>query len=64
MDKLELVIKTLHKNFAKDIVALDMRLASPLFDTFVICSAENVLVIPNISQTEFSISTASSEDIL
>lgn len=41
MDRLELFIKTLDDKFAKDIVAIDMKLASPMFDTFIICTAEN-----------------------
>ena len=41
MNKLELVVKALEKNFATDIVAIDMHLVSPLFDTFVVCSAGN-----------------------
>lgn len=41
MDKLEVIVRSLNNHFAKDIVAIDMKLVSPLFDTFVICSAEN-----------------------
>lgn len=41
MDRLELFIKVLDDKFAKDIVAIDMKLASPMFDTFIICTAEN-----------------------
>lgn len=41
MDKLELIVKTLDQNFAEDIVAIDMKLVSPLFDTFIVCTAEN-----------------------
>lgn len=41
MNTLELIIKALDKNFATDIVAIDMELVSPLFSTFVICSASN-----------------------
>ena len=39
--KLELIIKSLYENLATDIVAIDMKLISPMFDTFVICSADN-----------------------
>lgn len=41
MDRLELFIRTLDDKFAKDIVAIDMKLASPMFDTFIICTADN-----------------------
>lgn len=41
MTKLECVIKALDDKLATHIVAIDMREASPLFDTFVICTADN-----------------------
>ena len=41
MDKLEVIVKALDDKLGKDIVAIDMQLASPIFDTFVICSADN-----------------------
>ena len=41
MNKLEIIVKALDDKLATDIVALDMKLASPIFDTFVICSAGN-----------------------
>ncbi len=41
MDKLECVVKSIAKNFGENIVAIDMRMVSPLFDTFVICEADN-----------------------
>lgn len=41
MDKLECVIKAIDDKLGSDIVAIDMRMSSPLFDTFVICSASN-----------------------
>ena len=41
MNKLEVIIKALDDNLAEDIVVIDMQLASPIFDTFVICSASN-----------------------
>ncbi|MBS5587233.1 MAG: ribosome silencing factor [[Clostridium] spiroforme] len=41
MDKLEIIVKALDDKLAKDIVVIDMQLASPVFDTFVICSADN-----------------------
>lgn len=45
MNKLELIVKALDKAFAKDIVAIDMQLVSPLFDTFIICSADNMRLL-------------------
>lgn len=41
MDKLEIIVKALDDKLAKDIVVIDMQLASPVFDTFVVCSADN-----------------------
>lgn len=41
MNKLEIIVKALDDKLAKDIVALDMHMASPIYDTFVICSASN-----------------------
>lgn len=41
MNKLEIIVKALDDKLARDIVAIDMQLASPIFDTFVICSADN-----------------------
>ena len=37
MDKLEIIVKALDDKLAKDIVVIDMHLASPVFDTFVVC---------------------------
>ena len=41
MTKLECIVKALDDKFATNIVAIDMREASPLFDTFVLCTADN-----------------------
>lgn len=41
MKKLECVVKALDDKLATHIVAIDMREASPLFDTFVLCTADN-----------------------
>lgn len=41
MDKLECVVRAMDDKLATHIVAIDMRLTSPMFDTFVICSANN-----------------------
>ncbi|MDD8048778.1 MAG: ribosome silencing factor [Thomasclavelia sp.] len=39
--KLEIIVKALDEKFGKDIVAIDMKESSALFDTFVICSTDN-----------------------
>lgn len=41
MEKLETIVKAMDDKFGENIVAIDMKLASPIFDTFVICSASN-----------------------
>ncbi|WP_294581614.1 ribosome silencing factor [uncultured Thomasclavelia sp.] len=41
MNKLEIIVRALDDKLAKDIVAIDMQLASPIYDTFVICTADN-----------------------
>lgn len=41
MEKLEIIIKALDEKIADDIIAIDMQLASPIFDTFVLCTASN-----------------------
>ena len=41
MNKLEIIIKALDDKLVEDIVAIDMEMASPIYDTFVICSAAN-----------------------
>lgn len=41
MNKLEIIVKALDEKIADDIVAIDMQLASPIFDTFVLCTASN-----------------------
>lgn len=45
MNKLEEVVKAIDRSFGKDIVAIDMHLVSPLFDTFVICTADNMRLL-------------------
>ena len=39
MNKLEIIIKSMDDKLAKDIVAIDMKMASPINYTFIICSA-------------------------
>jgi len=41
MNKLEIIVKALDDKLGEDIVAIDMEMASPIYDTFVICSASN-----------------------
>lgn len=41
MNKLEIIVKALDEKLATDLVAMDMKLVSPIFDTFVLCSASN-----------------------
>ena len=41
MNKLSIITKALDEKLAEDIIVLDMQLASPIFDYFVICSASN-----------------------
>ena len=50
MERLELFVKTLNDKFGKDIVAIDMKLASPMFDTFIICTAENARLMNAIKE--------------
>ncbi len=41
MNKLEIIVKALDDKLGEDIVAINMEMASPIYDTFVICSAAN-----------------------
>ncbi len=41
MNKLEVIVKALDEKLGSDIVAIDMRDASPIYDNFVIVSANN-----------------------
>lgn len=41
MNKIEIMIKALDEKSAENIVALDMTMASPIFDTFILCTASN-----------------------
>ncbi len=41
MDKLGIIVKAMSDKFGENIIAMDMTMASPLFDTFVLCSASN-----------------------
>lgn len=50
MEKLECIVKAMDDKLASHIVAIDMREASPLFDTFVLCTASNARLMQAISQ--------------
>lgn len=41
MNKLEIIVKALDDKLGEDIIAINMEMASPIYDTFVICSASN-----------------------
>lgn len=41
MNKVEIIVKALDEKMAENIVALDMTMASPIFDTFILCTASN-----------------------
>ncbi len=41
MTKLECIVKAMDDKLATHITAIDMRDASPIFDTFVLCTASN-----------------------
>lgn len=41
MEKVEIIVRALSDKLGKNIVALDMREASPIFDTFVLCTGSN-----------------------
>lgn len=41
MNKVELIVKAMDEKMGENIVALDMQMASPLFDTFIVCTASN-----------------------
>ncbi len=50
MNKLECVIKAMDDKLATNIVAIDMREASPIFDTFILCTASNERLMHAIKQ--------------
>lgn len=50
MTKLECVVKAMDDKLATNIVAIDMRNASPIFDTFVLCTASNERLMQAILQ--------------
>lgn len=41
MDKLEVIVKALDEKLGSDIAVIDMREISAIYDTFVLCSANN-----------------------
>lgn len=50
MTKLECVVKAMNDKLADSIVAIDMRDASPIFDTFVLCTASNERLMQAIKE--------------
>ena len=50
MEKLKCIVKAMDDKLATHIVAIDMRDASPIFDTFVLCTASNDRLMQAISQ--------------
>ncbi len=50
MTKLECVVKAMDDKLATAIVAIDMKDASPIFDTFVLCTASNERLMQAICQ--------------
>lgn len=41
MNKVEIIVKALSDKLGDNIIAIDMREASPIFDTFIVCTASN-----------------------
>ena len=50
MERLKCIVKAMDDKLATHIVAIDMRDASPIFDTFVLCTASNDRLMQAISQ--------------
>ncbi len=50
MTKLECVVRAMDDKLATNIVAIDMQETSPLFDTFVLCTAKNERLMQAIVQ--------------
>ena len=50
MTKLECVVKAMDDKMGSHIVAIDMRDASPIFDTFVLCTANNERLMQAIKE--------------
>ena len=50
MTKLECIVKAMDDKLATHITAIDMRDASPIFDTFVLCTASNDRLMHAIQQ--------------
>lgn len=49
MNKLEIIVKALDDKLAENIMAIDMSQASPIFDTFVLCTAANQRLMQALS---------------
>lgn len=48
MTKVECIVKAMNDKLAQDIVAINMENASPLYDTFVLCTASNMRLLDAI----------------
>ena len=51
MTKLECIVKAMDDKLGHHIVAIDMREVSPIFDTFVLCTANNERMMQSILQS-------------
>ena len=51
MTKLECIVKAMDDKLATNIVAIDMREASPIFDTFVLATASNARLLHAIKDS-------------
>lgn len=45
MTKVECIVKAMDDKLAQDIVAINMENASPLYDTFILCTASNTRLL-------------------
>lgn len=50
MELLECIVHAMDDKLATNIVAIDMREASPIFDTFVLCTASNQRLLQAIKE--------------
>jgi ribosome-associated protein len=41
MNKVEIIVKAMDDKLGENIIAIDMQSASPIFDTFIVCTASN-----------------------
>lgn len=48
MTKVECIVKAMNDKLAQDIVAINMENASPLYETFILCTASNMRLLDAI----------------